>query len=412
MKRFFSLYILFVLLFASAISPVQAIDIVADFIVAKDGTGDFTTLQAAIDACPNNQHKTIGVKAGTYEEKVMIGSHSNTSSKLLSIIGEDAETVIITWNDYNGKTIVYDGKETKSGTPQSATFTVNAQDFQAENLTIQNTYTAAQAVALYNLGDRQTFKNCRILGFQDTHYLKKGRRYYFYNCYIEGGTDYICAGGTALFENCTLHSLKNNSFITAPEDITATVTANGKKYYYGFVFLNCRLTTANGIEVYLGRPWQGTSSSVFLHCTMENIKSQGWSIWSGTSNHLTSFFAEYNSLNPDGTPVNISNRVDWSVQLTQEEVETYYNRSAIFSLQTPVFNPFADVTSIDKIQNHPTIIDRGDLEIYTVAGQLVAKQYNAQLNSLNDSGIPSGIYIVRVINENGNVYAHKIIINP
>ncbi|GHV58867.1 hypothetical protein FACS1894182_12070 [Bacteroidia bacterium] len=69
-------------------------------------------------------------------------------------------------------------------------------------------------------------------------------------------------------------------------------------------------------------------------------------------------------MNPDGTPVNVANRVDWSFQLTQEEVETYYKREDIFSLLTPVFNSFFETTSIDEIRNH-SIPVRGDSEIYT-----------------------------------------------
>lgn len=374
-----------------------------DYTVAKDGSGDFTTVQAAIDATPGNQRKTIYIKAGVYNEKVMIGSHTQTSDKQLNIIGENAETTIITWDDYNGKV-------SGMGTPQSATFTVNATDFYAENLTIENTYQSKQAVALYNVADRQVFKNCRIIGYQDTHYLKKGRRSYFYNCYIEGGTDYICAGGTALFENCTLHSVRTGSYITAPEDITVYRTANGKKYYYGFVFLNCRLTSDAGVEVYLGRPWQGTSSSVFLNCTMENIKQEGWSVWSG-NNHQTSFFAEYNSLNNDGSPIDITQRASWSYQLSAEEVAAFYKKEDIFSTENFAvpFNPFPLVNSVkgpsDETDNDIRSIT--DFELYSLSGNLIFRHIGTNIFETSFADIQSGIYILKT----KNTGTKKIFIN-
>lgn len=322
---------------------------VFDYVVAKDGTGDFTTIQAAIDSCPKNVRKTIFVKNGTYEEKVLIGSNTTASTKLISLIGQDPNKVIITWNDYNGKTIVYDSKTVTSGTPQSATFTVNAPDFYAENLTIANSYTAAQAVALYNVSDRETFKNCRIIGYQDTHYLKKSRRTYFLDCYIEGGVDYICAGGTAIFDNCTLHSVKNGGCVSAPEDITATYTVGSKTYYYGFIFRNCTLTSDSTVQVYLGRPWAGTSSSIFFSCKMENVKSEGWSVWSSSStNQLTAFFAENNSMDMDGDSLDVSQRVSWSYQLTSDEVKNYYTNDQIYSFVSATYDPFTLVEALDK----------------------------------------------------------------
>jgi pectin methylesterase-like acyl-CoA thioesterase len=400
--------------FSIFLFPIFLFSQTYDYTVATDGSGDFTTLQAAIDACPNNVRKTIFVKAGTYQEKIMIGSHTQTSAKLLNIIGENAETTIITWDDYNGKSINYGGSTVTSGTPQSATFTVNATDFYAENLTIQNTYTTKQAVALYNVADRQTFKNCRIIGYQDTHYLKKGRRSYFYQCYIEGGTDYICAGGTALFEECTLKSVKNGSYITAPEDIVSVKQVGSKKYYYGFVFLNCNLISDAGIEVYLGRPWQPTSSSVYLECTMQNIKAAGWSIWSG-NNHTTSFFAEYKSKNPDGSLVDTTQRISWSYQLSDAEVQNYYKREDVFSAggyYTAPYDPFT-------LTGNPTSVvvpevDKKEIvkiEVYTLTGHKIAENKNVTTipNTFSDV-LQQGIYFLKIYDKSGKSAVKKILV--
>lgn len=391
-----------------------------DFVVAKDGSGTHTTVQAAVDACPDNQRATIFVQKGTYEEKVMIGSHSKTSNKLISLIGENAEETIITWDDYNGKTIVYDGREVKSGTPQSATFTVNAVDFYAENITFKNSYTAAQAVAFYNVGDRQTFKNCRFIGWQDTLYPKKARRSYYLNCYIEGATDFICGGGTCLFDKCTIKSLRNGSYITAPEDITAFTTANGRRYYYGFMFRDCILTSESGVVVYLGRPWQATSSSIYLNCTMANIKPEGWSTWSG-DNHLSSFFAEYNSVDDSENPIDISKRVTWSYQLSKEEVDTYYTNETFFTHQSfsTAYDPFTLTGGGGSGINNPVtflpfsyengtihIRDSDKAEIYTVAGNLL-KSYSGK-TEISMYPFSAGTYIVKITTPEKITKAYKI----
>ncbi len=379
-------------------------DKVSDYVVAQDGSGDFTSIQAAINACPDNERKFIFVKNGTYQEKIMIGSHSVVSSKLISLIGEDPLQTIITWDDYNGKSIVYDGRSVTSGTPQSATFTVNAVDFYAENITFQNTNTTKQAVALYNVADRQTFKNCRLIGYQDTHYQKKGRRSYYLNCYIEGATDYICSGGTSLFDYCTLHSLKNGSYITAPEDITAYVTDNGKRYYYGYIFRNCQLTSDENVVVYLGRPWQPTSSSIYLECKMKNIKPEGWSVWSGNTNHTTAFFAEYNSKDFSGNPIDISQRADWSCQLTKDEVDKYYTNEKIFSLQTGVYDPFA-IVGLPAVPQEPAIQDN-TLSWPEVPG---AVRYIILKNDEEIGVTTTTSYIIPESDINGNKYTIKAV---
>ena len=379
------------------------------FVVAADGSGTHSTIQAAVDAAPNNERSIIYIKKGIYNEKVMVGSHSVVSNKILSFIGEDAEQTIIRWDDYNGKSITYDGKTVTSGTPQSATLTVNSVDFYAENISIQNTNDTRQAVALYNVADRQTFKNCRLLGFQDTHYSRKGRRSYFYNSYIEGTTDYICAGGTVIFDNCSIKSLKNGSYITAPEDITAFKTVDGKKYYYGFVFRNCTLFSDPGVEVFLGRPWQATSSSVFINTKMANIKPAGWSVWSG-NNHLSSFFAEFNSTDFNGSPIDVSQRATWSHQLTAQEIADHYTNEQIFNSTNGAYDPFSIVVAPET----PTQLQRQQNElswqaVAGVAGYLILKNNQFYSTTVNTNaaieGNASDVFTVRAVGTYGQMSA-------
>jgi len=177
--------------------------------VATDGTGDFTSIQKAIDSCKAFPDKriTIFVKNGIYNEKIRVPSW-NTQ---LSIIGESVDKTIVSYNDSFGKI-----NRGRNSTFFTYTLLVEANDFRMENITVENTSgPVGQAVAMHVEGDRCVVRNCRFTGSQDTVYAA-GRfsRQYFQNCYIEGNTDFIFGEATALFENCTIHC-KGDSYITA-----------------------------------------------------------------------------------------------------------------------------------------------------------------------------------------------------
>lgn len=311
---------------------------VYDYVVAKDGTGNFTTIQAAINAAPTGSTRTtIFIKKGVYQEKIYMGSNSASISKVLSLIGENRDSVIITNSDYNGiSKPYYTGTSNITyGTPQSATMTINCSDFYMENITVQNPYTSAQAVAIYNASDRQTFKNCRLAGFQDTHYPKKGRRGFYYKTQIEGRTDFICGGGPNYYLQCSIKSVSGGSYITAPEDVTYKATlSNLKTLYYGFIFKECDLISdgvVGSASVYLGRPWQNTSGTVFLNCRMGNhINSLGWDPWG--KDVSTVCMAEFQSMNATGTALfDVSKRVSWSMQLTATDVNNFLKMTSVYA---------------------------------------------------------------------------------
>ncbi|XP_022710975.1 pectinesterase 5-like, partial [Varroa jacobsoni] len=140
---------------------------------AKDGTGQYTTIQAAVNAIPNNSttQKVIFVKNGTYTEKVEIPSNKTH----LVIIGQDVNNTIVAYNDYSGSGKIYNGIITSAngtaiGTSTSHTMYVNADDFMMMNITVKNTAgDVGQAVALNCFGDRQIFYHCKIIGNQDTY---------------------------------------------------------------------------------------------------------------------------------------------------------------------------------------------------------------------------------------------------
>jgi pectinesterase len=285
----------------------------ADLVVAADGSGDYTSITQALEACLVLQDTTtvIFIKNGTYREKILIDSFLTH----IRLVGESAKKTIISYGDY--------AKLNDMGTFRTYTMKINGNDITLENLTIENTagFDAGQAVALHVEGDRFRAINCRIVGNQDTLYATgDNSRQYYRNCLIEGTTDYIFGSAIALFEDCTIHS-KKNSYITAAR------TPEGADF--GYVFRKCNLTAAPGIDkVYLGRPWRDFARVVYLHCQMgDHIVPEGWHNWSRPERELTAYYAEYGCTGPGS---DTSRRVSWSHQLTEKEASNYTNKH-IFS---------------------------------------------------------------------------------
>ncbi|MVN21338.1 pectinesterase family protein [Mucilaginibacter arboris] len=278
-------------------------------VVAKDGSGNYKTVQEALNSVPHNNKKeiTIFIKNGLYQEKLRLDSTKNH----VTLIGEDRFQTILTFDDHPGKT-TSTGKNID--TRSSYSFLVLADDFKAENITFRNDagFTAGQAVALEADGDRAIFKNCRIIGNQDILFLNSEKsRQYYQNCYIEGTTDFIFGSATAWFEQCHIHS-KKNSHITA--------ASTPQNHPFGFVFNDCILTGDSTIHsASLGRPWRPYADVIYLHCYIgQQIRPEGWSQWNKLENFQLARFSEYQNYGPGANP---ATRVSWSKQLTDEEAK-------------------------------------------------------------------------------------------
>ncbi|GGG58958.1 pectinesterase family protein [Hymenobacter glacieicola] len=279
----------------------------AELVVAQDGSGQFRTVQQAIDAAPaqSGREVVIRIRRGTYREKLVVP----VTKPHLTLLGEDRDHTILTFDDHSGKGAI--------NTYTSYSVLVEGADFTAENLTFQNTAgrTAGQAVALHVAADRCTFRNCRILGDQDTLFLATAHtRQYFRRCFIEGTTDFIFGSSTAVFDNCTIRS-KKNSHITA--------AATPPDQAYGFVFRRCRLTadTTLATNVSLGRPWQPHAQVTYLRTFMDrHIRPTGWDNWKKPESEKTARYAEFRSTGPGATP---AQRVGWARQLPAREARRY-----------------------------------------------------------------------------------------
>jgi pectinesterase len=279
-----------------------------DIIVAQDSTGNYITVQEALNAVPDHGEKRtyIFIKKGRYEEKLILVA----SKKNVTMVGESADNVVLTYDDYSGKILNRDTLTTFT----SYSFYVQADGFIAESITFENSAgPVGQAVAVMVKGDKVIFKNCRFLGNQDTFYTQGVGRCYFDSCYIEGTTDFIFGSSISVFERCIIHS-KKNSYITAAS------TPEGNKF--GYVFLNCKLTAEDGINsVYLGRPWRPYAKTVFIHCDLsKHIEPAGWHNWKKPDAEKTTFYAEYECTGPGS---NSTERVSWSKQLSDIEAAEY-----------------------------------------------------------------------------------------
>jgi len=254
-------------------------------VVAADGSGDFRTVQSAIDHALDHgplrpkQRLVIEIRPGTYHERVMIPQ----DRPRVTFRGTDAAGTIITFNA---------GAKDVGGTFFSSTVEVQGAEFEATDITFENTYgLGTQAVAITVHSDRAAFRKCRFVGWQDTLYAASGRQY-FRDCFIEGHVDFIFGNATAVFENCEIRS-RGDGYITAQSRLTPDSAT-------GYVFIRCKLTGENTKQgVYLGRPWRDYSRVVFVDCYLgEHIRPEGWSDWDDTGRNKTAWYAEYESEGP------------------------------------------------------------------------------------------------------------------
>jgi pectinesterase len=312
-----------------------------DIVVDQTGHGDYMTVQEAIDAVPDYSHErvtTIHINAGTYKEALIIPP----SKCRMKMTGDGADKTILTYDNFAEK--LWPDNDFKIGTSGSASIFIHGSYVTFEDLTFENTAgegkEIGQAVAVFTDGDFLFFHRCRFIGNQDTLYTfgsfgQAGglKRNYFLDCYIEGTTDFIFGPGIAYFENCHIHS-KKNSYVTAAS------TPQGQKY--GYVFKNCKLTAAPGIDkCYLGRPWRSYAKTVFIGCELgPHIVAEGWHDWEKEGKPNTkknSYYAEYQNVGPGAR----GPRVKWAHTLTAKQAAEYTFEKVMYQAEDGIhWNPF------------------------------------------------------------------------
>lgn len=370
--------------------PTYSMPNPTDIVVAADNSGDFGTLQQAVDAVPENSSKrtVIFIKKGTYNETVTIPS----SKKNILLYGKDSAGVVIT---YKTEKIL-----------DLATLEVYATGFMAYNLTIENTSgpTYGPAQALRQEADKSIYVKCRIIGNQDT-YRNARVRSFTKDCYIEGTVDFIFGAGTVVFEDCQLYA-KGGSAITA---------ASTEGYVpYGYVFKNCVVTVQSGKSTTLGRPWRDYAAVAFIECELSSgIKPEGWDNWDKPEREATSRYCEYGNYGPGA---NTDRRVSWADMLTTEEAEQYSTLNVLKTTYSSSriidnWNPYEEmkdagisdeVVAVNKSSYRVVTSLEGSygkeqVILYDLSGRLLMKTNKSLLDVFRLSGNRhSGVYVLNI----------------
>ncbi|WCJ22251.1 Plant invertase/pectin methylesterase inhibitor superfamily [Euphorbia peplus] len=274
-----------------------------DLIVAKDGTGNFTTIAQAVDAAPNSSTTrfVIYIKAGAYFENVEV---AKKKTKLMFL------------GDGIGKTVVKSNRSVVGGwtTFRSATVAVVGNEFIAKGITFENSAGPSmhQAVALRSGSDLSAFYQCSFVGYQDTLYVHSLRQFYR-DCDIYGTVDFIFGNAAVVFQNCNLYARKPNP------NQKNIFTAQGREdpnQNTGISILNSKVTAGSDLipvkssfKTYLGRPWKEYSRTVFIGSFIDDlVEPAGWLEWDGEFALSTLYYGEYKNRGPGS---NTSARVKW-----------------------------------------------------------------------------------------------------
>jgi len=303
---------------------------VFDAVVAKDGTGNYTTLQAAIDAAPTGAVTPylIFVKNGTYTEHVDMPA----AKPFIHLIGQYRDSVVITDSRLCGST--GDASIPVYSVDPGATVVVKGSNCYFENITFENSYghykqAGPQALAVYTNNDKMVFKNCWMRSYQDTYLTgsKINYRGYLANCRIDGAVDFIYGMGDFFFDKCTITCTRpTGGYIVAPNHAVGTL--------WGYVFSNCTLDGPVGVNIttYLGRPWHDAPKTSFFNTISKiGIYPQGWYYKMGA---IPAIFADYNTMDADGRPVDLSNRI------TQYEYDVTNGNGSVTTVKGTAKNSF------------------------------------------------------------------------
>ncbi len=302
-----------------------------DAVVAQDGSGDFSTVQAAIDAAPSGRGTPwlIFVKNGRYKEHVSIPSNK----PYLHIIGQERDKTVILDDKLSGG-------DNNVGIDGGCTVLVKANNVFFENITLENQYgherqAGPQALALNTGGDRIVLNNVALLSYQDTWITTStsNNRHYIKNSLIEGAVDFIYNSGNVYFDGDTLEiNRPSGGYIVAP--------SHQADVKWGYVFQHNIIRAHKGVnvkDVWLGRPWHNQPKTVFINLqTFVNLPAKGWY---NTMGGLPALWAEYNTVDKNGNPVDLSMRESY-----------YYVRDDNGKVVDEVFNVKNTLTAEEAAQ--------------------------------------------------------------
>ncbi|KAL7123354.1 hypothetical protein ACP275_01G100700 [Erythranthe tilingii] len=285
------------------------------------GSGDFRSVQAAVDSVPENNSKNvlILIGAGYYIEKVVVPA----CKPYITFEGAGRETTFIEWHD-RASDKGPDGQQLR--TYHTASVSVFAPYFSARNISFKNTAPAPlpgmqgwQAVAFRISGDKAFFSGCGFYGAQDTLCDDAGR-HYFKECYIEGSIDFIFGNGRSMYKNCELHSIATRFGSIAAQN------RNSPDEKTGFAFVNCTVTGTG--PLYVGRAMGQYSRIVFSYTYFDDVVAHGgWDDWDHISNkNKTAYFGVYKCFGPGAARVR---GVSWARELDYDSAHPFLAKSFV-----------------------------------------------------------------------------------
>ncbi|HEX8190606.1 MAG TPA: pectinesterase family protein [Pyrinomonadaceae bacterium] len=313
--------------------------------VAADGSGDFATVQGAVDFVPagNTKRVVIFVKKGTYTEIVYVGSNK----PFITVRGEDRAQSVIQYANNNNFN--------PTSTTHRGLFGVDAADFTLENITLRNTTPqgGSQAEAFRGNNNRIVLNKVNLYSYQDTLLLQgqSNQGGFVTDSYIEGDVDFMWGSGAVFFQNTELKQLRTDGFFTQIRN------GQGRN---GYVYVNCKFTRGPGVGTsYMSRidpddfPY---SQVVLINSQMDGVRPDPWRFDNPTNavtavNYPNIRFWEYNSRDLNGNPVDVSQRAPISRQLTAAEAVQWSDPAFVLGGWVPQTKLTAAVTLSNLTQS-------------------------------------------------------------
>ncbi|CAN0842263.1 Probable pectinesterase 68, partial [Linum grandiflorum] len=287
-----------------------------------NGSGQYRSVQAAIDSVPENNDENVLIQLapGVYIEKVVVPA-TKPYITLEGTAGRHA--TVVEWHD-RAKDPAPNGEQLR--TYRTASVTVFANYFTARNISFKNTAPAPkpgmqgwQAAAFRISGDKAYFVGCGFYGAQDTLCDDAGR-HYFKDCYIEGSIDFIFGNGRSMYKDCELHSIAKRFGSIAAQDRKSPDEKTG------FAFLNCKVTGTG--QLYVGRAMGQYSRIVYSHTYFDDVVAHGgWDDWDHVSNkNKTAYFGVYKCFGPGAEKVR---GVSWARELDYDSAHKFLAKSFV-----------------------------------------------------------------------------------
>ncbi len=317
---------------------------VFDAIVAADGSGDYKSIRAAIKAAPTNRTEPwlIFVKNGVYTELVRVAENQPH----ISLIGEDPDKTILKFSITSNGGHERDNANFSEAEGMGPVLAVKGSDFYLHNISVIDSWgydnqAGPQALAFGSYADRITLFNSKLYSYQDTWQTGSDEhRAYARNCYVEGAVDFIYCSGNLVMDSCTIGFCRNGSVLTAP--------SHGAGVKYGYVFRNCNVVsskpgTARTGNVW-GRPWHNSPRTCMINTTLSKDITLTPAGWIDHMGGLPAVFAEYNTMNYKGEPLDLSQRISRYYKET-DGVKTYATAKNILTKEEADFLTARNVLS-------------------------------------------------------------------